>query len=309
MEVQNEKTKARLIWDCESTLYDSFELQSFNKQLESAIVSRTLSMPHLVSSRAPPPPAATANPQPPAAKRASNFSRSLTKFLRSFFKPRPNSAPTGPISNIRGQTKGGLYILYDKSGALSTIPEVPETVSEYAEVAPAHNSLVSRDVNGCETPMHGKKYTMSDLYRPVLRGSRKETTTEERFSMEEALLQRSMKEKEKWVPGEDKEETLGIKGDGKRVLGRLVRVVGREERLDIGGLNKIISGPHEEDHNALPYFTYPSDRMGSLEVGQASLGVKHNYERRPFVIGRPNKKNCLMPKRLTVANDALYKLS
>ncbi|KAK6935503.1 UDP-glucuronosyl/UDP-glucosyltransferase [Dillenia turbinata] len=147
MEVQNEKTKARLIWDCGSTLYDSFELKSFNKQLESAIASRTLSMPHLVSRRAPPPPAAEAKPEPPAEKRASKFSRSLNKFLRSFLKSWRNTASTGPISNVRGQTKGGFYVIYDKSGALSTIQKVPETVSEYTEVAPAYNYLVRRSAS------------------------------------------------------------------------------------------------------------------------------------------------------------------
>ncbi|TYG43541.1 hypothetical protein ES288_D11G025800v1 [Gossypium darwinii] len=66
-----------LIWDCGSTLYDSFEFNAFNRQLNSAIVhSRTMSMPHLVHCAPPPPP-------------PSKLSRSIEKLLKSTFKFRP----------------------------------------------------------------------------------------------------------------------------------------------------------------------------------------------------------------------------
>ncbi|EEE65805.1 hypothetical protein OsJ_21534 [Oryza sativa Japonica Group] len=44
---------AALVWDCGSALYDSYELTSFRRQLDAAVLScggRSLSMPHLLSS-------------------------------------------------------------------------------------------------------------------------------------------------------------------------------------------------------------------------------------------------------------------
>ncbi|KAH1080333.1 hypothetical protein J1N35_020094 [Gossypium stocksii] len=66
-----------LIWDCGSTLYDSFEFNAFNRQLNSAIIhSRTMTMPHLVHCAPPPPP-------------PSKLSRSIEKLYKSTFKFRP----------------------------------------------------------------------------------------------------------------------------------------------------------------------------------------------------------------------------
>lgn len=127
-----EEAKSR-IWDCDSSLYDSFELKSFKRQLDSAIVSssRTLSMPHL-SDRRPPPP-----PQVAPSKKPSKFSRSFNKLLRSVFRSKPH-----PTSLFRVQEP---FFFYDKSDALSTIPEASEI--DYAGVSPDVNSLVKRSTS------------------------------------------------------------------------------------------------------------------------------------------------------------------
>ena len=96
---------SKQVWDCGSALYDSFELNSFQKQLDSAIISssRTLSMPRLPSDdlcRLPP-------PQKVAGSK--KFSRSFQKLLRLVFR---SSKPT-----YEGQSET------EKPNGLSTIPE------------------------------------------------------------------------------------------------------------------------------------------------------------------------------------------
>ncbi|KAJ8451150.1 hypothetical protein Cgig2_026959 [Carnegiea gigantea] len=133
--------KQRPIWDCGSTLYDSFELDSFRKQLDSAIItssSRTLSMPRLPSQGGPPPPH-----KPPPSK----LSRTFRKLLNSVFRPRNTSRPmnydSGPdigpgvpghpdqsekLKQIGGGSNNNnkYFVVYEKVNALSSIPEVPE---------------------------------------------------------------------------------------------------------------------------------------------------------------------------------------
>ena len=126
------------VWDCGSTLYDSFELNSFKRQLDSAIACRTMSMPHLSDDRrAPPPP-----PQPPTTvnkKTYSKISRSLNKLLRSLFKSKPSSTP---VLRVKEQSQDGFFLVYDRSGALTTIPEVPEI--DFGGFSPEIGSLVKR---------------------------------------------------------------------------------------------------------------------------------------------------------------------
>ncbi|XP_062147029.1 uncharacterized protein LOC133854771 [Alnus glutinosa] len=136
-EIQHERPKS-LVWDCGSTLYDSFELNSFKRQLDSAISSRTLSMPHLPERRAAPPPL----PLSSATKKSSRISRSLHKLLRSVFKPKPTS---GPVLGVQEQSKDGFYVVYDKSGSLTTIPEVPEI--DFNGFSPEIGSLVKRSTS------------------------------------------------------------------------------------------------------------------------------------------------------------------
>ncbi|KAL5551938.1 hypothetical protein UlMin_002114 [Ulmus minor] len=133
MEKTDRKGKPH-VWDCGSTLYDSFELNSFKRQLDSAISCRTLSMPHLSDRRAP-----VLAPPPPPAKKSSKLSRSLNKLLRSVFRPKPNSSP---VYRVQEQSEDGFFVVYDKSGSLTTIPEVPEI--DFGGLSPEIGSLVRR---------------------------------------------------------------------------------------------------------------------------------------------------------------------
>ncbi|XP_010055849.2 uncharacterized protein LOC104443978 [Eucalyptus grandis] len=132
---------ASRLWDCESTLYDSFELRSFKRALDSAIVSRSLSMPHFPDRRGetPGPPLPQPPSAPPPTKKGSKISRSLHRLLRSVFKPNK------PIFGVERHEalKGNFLFFYDKSGALSTIPEVPESEC-FAALSPEVSSFVQR---------------------------------------------------------------------------------------------------------------------------------------------------------------------
>ncbi|XP_055819529.1 uncharacterized protein LOC129888603 [Solanum dulcamara] len=126
-----------LIWDCGSSLYDSFELKSFERQLDSAISSRSLSMPHLPDRRVLIPPSTDRQQQQtqPISKKTSRISRSFQKLLKSVFRAKQNNSPL-----FQGQNRDGFYVVYDKSGALTTIPEGPE----YDGLSPEIKSLVRR---------------------------------------------------------------------------------------------------------------------------------------------------------------------
>ncbi|WCJ26476.1 hypothetical protein M5689_008289 [Euphorbia peplus] len=113
--IQNPNPKPSL-WDCESSLYDSFELKSFEKQLYSAIHSRTLSMPHLPDRR-------TLPEKPVAPAVPKKLPSRISKFLKSVFKSRQSSPRFFRVKDRPGHE---YYVVYDKSGALSTIPEAPE---------------------------------------------------------------------------------------------------------------------------------------------------------------------------------------
>ncbi|KAA8520932.1 hypothetical protein F0562_011605 [Nyssa sinensis] len=134
-ENQSDKAKS-LLWDCGSSLYDSFELKSFERQLDSALASRTLSMPHLPDRRVLPPP-----PPEPVSKKSSKISRSIQKLLRSVFRPKQNNSS---LFRVKERSQERFYAVYDKSSALSTIPEVPENAAEYGGLSPEFNSLVRR---------------------------------------------------------------------------------------------------------------------------------------------------------------------
>ncbi|KAJ7952124.1 Avr9/Cf-9 rapidly elicited protein [Quillaja saponaria] len=144
-------TKSVNVWDCGSTLYDSFELNSFNRQLDSAILSssRTLSMPHLPDRRVP----LSQQPQPQpqttslhTPKKSSKISRSLHKLLRSVFKPNKPNNSSGSFFSGKEQSKDVFYVVDDKSGSvLSTIPEVPD--NEIGKISPEISSLVGRSAS------------------------------------------------------------------------------------------------------------------------------------------------------------------
>lgn len=134
------------MWDCGSTLYDSFELNSFKRQLDSAI-ARTLSMPHLPDRRVPlqppPNPAATSS-----SKKSFRISRSLQKFIRSVFKSNNNKSTVyGSTSPFFQAPENSTHRFYEiKSGPmLSTIPEHPEF--EIGGLSPDITSLVGRSAS------------------------------------------------------------------------------------------------------------------------------------------------------------------
>ncbi|XP_077249600.1 uncharacterized protein LOC143889309 [Tasmannia lanceolata] len=109
---QNSKSH---VWDCDSSLYDSFELKSFKLQLESAISSRSLSMPRMSEPE-------HLQPPPPPLKKSSKISRSLHKLLRSVFRFRPTSNSPPPLNK-----EEKFYFVYQSSGGvLPTIPEAWE---------------------------------------------------------------------------------------------------------------------------------------------------------------------------------------
>ncbi|XP_062074531.1 uncharacterized protein LOC133778573 [Humulus lupulus] len=144
-QLDQSKAKSNLVWDCGSTLYDSFELNSFKRTLDSAIInsSRSLSMPHLPDRRVlprPPPVTPPSVPAPAAVKKSSKLSRSLNKLLRSVFRPKLNSSSIFRVN--QDQSKDGFLVVYDKSSTLTTIPEVPEI--DFGGFSPEIGSLVRR---------------------------------------------------------------------------------------------------------------------------------------------------------------------
>ncbi|CAI0441605.1 unnamed protein product [Linum tenue] len=108
------------VWDCGSALYDSFELRSFEKQLDSAINSgRTLSMPHLPDRRVAPDPA-------PSNTAPSRISKSVQRFFKSVFV-KATSSGGGNKQQKEEDKKQRVYFVYEKTGGLCTIPEGPES--------------------------------------------------------------------------------------------------------------------------------------------------------------------------------------
>ncbi|KAL6280549.1 hypothetical protein ACE6H2_017430 [Prunus campanulata] len=148
--------KSRPVWDCGSSLYDSVELDSFKRQLDSAISCRTMSMPHLSDRRVLPPPRPPSQPAITASNKkplSNKLSRSIQKLLRSVFKPNKSSSsnnnnnsgvvfrlPDHPQANI----KDGFYVVYDKTGALTTIPEVVPHEFDFGGLSPEIGALVGR---------------------------------------------------------------------------------------------------------------------------------------------------------------------
>lgn len=117
------KTNTKGVWDCGSSLYDSFELNAFERQLDSAISSRTMSMPHLSDHRRQPP--------PPPINKISKIHRSLHRLIRSIFRPKNSNF-------VQQSSKDEFYV--DRSAALCTIPETPE----FDGLSPEIRSLVTR---------------------------------------------------------------------------------------------------------------------------------------------------------------------
>ncbi|CAL9054243.1 uncharacterized protein LOC103987057 [Musa acuminata AAA Group] len=125
-------TDRSLAWDCGSSLYDSFELKSFMRQLDSAIAARCMSMPHL--SETPPPALA------PPRKKRSRFSRSVQKLLRSVLRMK---SMFGVQLQSHGHQEQALHAAYLRSGPLESIPEVCEKETASPETDRAVRKTVS----------------------------------------------------------------------------------------------------------------------------------------------------------------------
>ncbi|XP_027341427.1 uncharacterized protein LOC113854565 [Abrus precatorius] len=147
----------RNMWDCGSTLYDSYELNSFKRQLDSAIanspINRTLSMPHV------PERYLSLQPQPQPQPLSSNnnnktfkISRPFQKLLRFVFKSgnklriSSSSHSDSSFQVAEKYSKDRFYVVYDKSEpALSTIPELPEI--EIGGFSPEITSFVRKSAS------------------------------------------------------------------------------------------------------------------------------------------------------------------
>ncbi|KAF0932047.1 hypothetical protein E2562_007852 [Oryza meyeriana var. granulata] len=131
---------AALVWDCGSALYDSYELTSFRRQLDAAVLScggRSLSMPHLP----------TPTTQQPARRRRRG--RRLPAMLRRLFGkvllrlrfPASRAARGGRYDyGAHGDGRPGS----PWSGALTSIPE--ESASP--ENGPSSSPLVDAGDGG-----------------------------------------------------------------------------------------------------------------------------------------------------------------
>ncbi|CAL5187407.1 unnamed protein product [Lathyrus oleraceus] len=142
----------KTVWDCGSTLYDSFELNSFKHQLDSAINRRTLSMSHLPERRVTvlQKSSSSSYSSSVTSRKPYKISRSFRKFIRSVFKSSNDKSNVSSSSNsFKVQEKYSnerFYVVYDKSGSvLSTIPEAPEF--EIGSLSPEISSLVKRSAS------------------------------------------------------------------------------------------------------------------------------------------------------------------
>ena len=115
------ETMKNSVWDCGSNLYDSFEKRSFERQLDSAISSRSYSMPH---ERFAP---LTLPKNPPTlegTKKSSVASKSIIrKLLRSVFRVKLATDLRSDSSDSEGDAN---HDLHQVSSRLPTIPETRE---------------------------------------------------------------------------------------------------------------------------------------------------------------------------------------
>lgn len=129
MEMEN---KGTCVWDCDSSLYDSFELKSFKLHLDSAIGSQITTPPLL-----PPPTTAPTRPSP------RWFSRSFHRILRSVFCMNP-----GLVSASRGEQQAlDVHHSHVAGGILPTIPEMWEQGGDYSSALPEFNLTVRKSLS------------------------------------------------------------------------------------------------------------------------------------------------------------------
>ncbi|KAL0905992.1 hypothetical protein M5K25_024451 [Dendrobium thyrsiflorum] len=106
-----------LVWDSNSKLYDSFEVSSIKRQLDSAVAGRCRSDPTLMT---------TAD----SGKKKSKLSRSLQKLLRLVFGFKQREAAWleryGYGVDGREEVQESTYPVRWSGGGLASIPEVSE---------------------------------------------------------------------------------------------------------------------------------------------------------------------------------------
>ncbi|CAI8619551.1 unnamed protein product [Vicia faba] len=156
-------------WDCGSTLYDSYELNSFKRQIDSAIANspRTHSMPHLSQPTKlqlqlqlqlhQPPPSSSSSSQTINNNNNNNnkssfkISRTFQKLLRFVFKSGGNKSNNRiRSSSFRSYPKDEEQLVYDKlyesePVLLSTIPELPDF--ETAGLSPDISNFVRKSAS------------------------------------------------------------------------------------------------------------------------------------------------------------------
>ncbi|KAL8196274.1 hypothetical protein R6Q57_025274 [Mikania cordata] len=99
MEKEKEKEEMkRQVWDCGSSLYDSFELKSLQNHLNSAISARTMSMPHLSDCRQPPP---TARKTQGSHAHSTGFSGQYSGSRKATISPQQTEVSTSMIRPVR----------------------------------------------------------------------------------------------------------------------------------------------------------------------------------------------------------------
>ncbi|XP_039806685.1 uncharacterized protein LOC120670606 [Panicum virgatum] len=111
-----------LVWDCGSTLYDSYELAAFTRQLDAAVLAcgRSLSMPHLPSAAPPPADAQLQGAGPGRRRRRGRLPALLRRLFSKVLRlrlPAPGAA-RGAAYRTGNDGAGSPW-----SGALTSIPE------------------------------------------------------------------------------------------------------------------------------------------------------------------------------------------
>ena len=87
----------RRIWDCDSSLYDSFELMSFKRKLDSALItSKNLSMSRLL------------DPDLKPKNKGSKIAKSIKRLVRALF--RSNTSTTGAKNSKYHQCMDSLSL-------------------------------------------------------------------------------------------------------------------------------------------------------------------------------------------------------
>lgn len=171
-EEEREKQYSKDVWDCGSTLYDSHELISFKRQLDSAIANspRALSMPHLTERRVTV--SSTVSLQVPHdidQQRPSScmfngsfkISRTFQKLLRFVFKSGNKSRVSSSWSSRSNSFRSVVAeaekypkdrycnMVYDHKSTepvlLSTIPEHPD--SEIGGISPDISNFVRKSAS------------------------------------------------------------------------------------------------------------------------------------------------------------------